>query len=273
MKRWLTMFAAASLLVGCVARQSAPQADGACSVRSLRASGSVSPSGKHGAEPLAFALQRVAVSHLLNLEGGHGAAIWLPPTPSEEGLILTARHVLPRHDNRVEVDGTWVTFEQTAAGKDPDNHRTWSDDWAVARLPADLRPNGPPLRLASCEPRTDTPVYLLGFWEGAAPDRSPDAVRSLPLQILPTRVVPRPDPTRDGLNPPPEEFICVELPRDIDHVRGFSGGPAVAWDETRRELVLVGIVVRHWQWVDAQGQVVSQVVLVRRVSDLGLLGS
>lgn len=191
-------------------------------------------------EPPVESFDALPVVQVLTPWGSAGSAIRL-----DDRHLLTARHVLPRRVNEIEVLGKSRAFERVASGEGAGG-RGPAHDWALIRLSEPLPTVDP--RRGAMEPfaslgsssrlREGTRVYLVGYWRGESRWPSRERLRQLDTSVIPARAVDMadtPEFPRDSL------FFAVT---DAGAVfPGASGGAAVVWNEQDQRLKIVGIYV------------------------------
>lgn len=227
---------AVSVLCGVCACVAAGCQSDANTAAGVDASGSVGVATLQDEAP-AEAFERLPVVQVLTPWGSAGSAIRL-----NDRYLLTARHVLPRRGDELEIMGKARRFERVAIGEGAGS----ANDWALIRLAEDL-PTADPRR-GEMEPRATLGasrgldegqrVYLVGYWRG--PERWPSRtrLRSLDTSVIPARIVEMAD--TPGF---PRQALFFATTDAGAVFPGASGGPAVVWDRREQRLKIVGIYV------------------------------
>ena len=209
-------------------------------------------------EPPSEAFDALPTVQLITPWGSAGSAIRL-----DERTFLTARHVLPRRGDQIELRGQMVPFERLASGEG----KGTVNDWALIRVndaPRVLDRADTPFKSPAVDPtariREDARMYLVGFWRGVSPWLSRTKLRSLESSIFSAKVV----SIADTPAFPSRDFIYLQTEAG-EVFPGASGGPAVVWDRQSRRLVVVGIYVGSGEYTQAFGGSGGKVQIIRRI--------
>lgn len=222
-------------------------------------------------EPPVEAFDALPVVQVLTPWGSAGSAIRL-----DDRHLLTARHVLPRRANEIEVLGKTRAFERVALGDGAGaGGRGPAHDWALIRL-AEPLPSVDPRRGAmepvanlgsSARLREGTRVYLVGYWRGESRWPSRERLRQLDTSVIPARTVDMAD-TQEF----PRESLFFAITDAGAVFPGASGGAAVVWNEQEQRLKIVGIYVGAGEYTRLDSVPNSpdggRAQIIRRIPDL-----
>lgn len=201
------------------------------------------------------------VVQIMTIWGNAGSGVWMG-----DDTILTARHVLPRRGEVIEIKGKEVRFERLAQGEGSGTANDWalirvrSDDGAVQRAiadhPAPLRERGP----EGNRIREGDEVYILGYWRGQSRWLSKSQMRAVPLSIIKGSVI----SVSGGEKFSSLDHMFVVTPGG-EIFPGASGGPVVRWNAREARFELLGIYVGAGEYQRMVSGEVGKVQIVRRV--------
>ncbi|MBX3385266.1 MAG: trypsin-like peptidase domain-containing protein [Phycisphaeraceae bacterium] len=229
----------------------------------------------------ADAVERLPTYLVISPWGRSGTALRVTDT-----LFLTARHVLPRRGEWIEIgrDGKRFRFERVAQGE----QEGVVGDWALIRVPDAPSSLGaltdhPVLSGSFVRPGRE--VFLSGYWQGPGRWTRMSRMRSVPITTVagPTLEM------ADSEKFPRRHLLFVEVAptsgaqevvREADRARertvdvadvysGMSGGPAVVWDSREARAVVVGVYVGGGEYervfVPAGAGASGRAQIVRRI--------
>lgn len=201
------------------------------------------------------AVERLPTYLVISPWGRSGTALRVTDT-----LFLTARHVLPRRGETIEIgrDGKRFRFERVAQGEE----QGVVGDWALIRVPGAAGALGelaerPALSGSFVRPGRE--VFLSGYWQGPGRWTRMSRMRSMPVTTVAGPAI----EMADSATFPRRHLLFVEVApatvaagngdrasgtgdRTVDTAdvySGMSGGPAVIWDSREGRAVVVGVYV------------------------------
>lgn len=222
----------------------------------------VQPASTAPIEPAVEAFDAVPTVQLISPWGSAGSAVRL-----DERRFLTARHVLPRRGNQLELRGQTVEFVRLAAGEGSGT----VNDWALIRI--DRAPSVldkgkafvPPEVRSIGRMRERARMYFVGYWRGQSPWLSRAKVRALETSVFPGSVV----AIADSPSFPSREFVYLRTEAG-DVFPGASGGPALIWDRDTKRLVVVGIYVGAGEYTHTFGGEGGKVQIIRKLPEAAM---
>lgn len=216
-----------------------------------QATESISAASAQASDAPRDAVERLPSYLVISPWGRSGTALRV----SDE-LFLTARHVLPRRGDSIELgrEGKRFTFERVLQGEEDGPLGDWTL-FRVSDAAAKLGPLEQPPVLSSRGVRSDRDVFLAGFWQGPGRWTRMSRMRSVPLTIIQGPAMDMADSERF----PRRHLVFVESSAETEAHRaevfsGMSGGPAAVWDSSAGRATVVGVYVGGGEYERAYSQ-------------------